>query len=164
MFVREDIQLKASFHVALNGLAGLSRGDRLLDESKAAYGHGVSGTAKVGPPLGSWPGVSKVVNIEVGDLVTHVASASLALRWEASGPGSGLFPALDADITLSTDGEHATVLTLTGVYRPPLGSLGAMLDRAFLSRVATATVKDFLSRLAQAIEEPSADALRIASS
>jgi hypothetical protein len=158
MFVREDVRLEASFDVAGNELASLCRSGRLLNESKAAYGTGVSGAARVGPPHGGRPGVSKLVNIEVGDLVTHAASVSLPLRWEATGPGSGLFPALDADITLSPDGDHATTLTLTGVYRPPLGSLGAMLDRAFLSRVATATIRDFLSRLAKAIADPSADA------
>jgi hypothetical protein len=153
MFVREEIHLEASFDVAQTGLASLRRGCWLLTASQAAYGHGISGTARVGP-AGGWPTVSKLVNIEVGDLITHEASASLPLRWEATGPGSGLFPALDADITLSQD-EHATVLSLTGVYRPPLGTLGAMLDRAFLSRVASATIRDFLSRLANVIADPS---------
>jgi len=154
MFVREEIHLEASFDVAQTGLAGLRRGCWLLNASQAAYGHGISGTARVGP-AGGWPTVSKLVNIEVGDMITHEASASLPLRWEATGPGSGLFPALDADVTLSYDEEHATTLSLTGVYRPPLGTLGAMLDRAFLSRVASATIRDFLSRLANAIADPS---------
>jgi hypothetical protein len=153
MFVREEIRLEASFDVAQTGLASLRRGCWLLNASQAAYGHGISGTARVGP-AGGWPTVSKLVSIEVGDLITHEASASLPLRWEATGPGSGLFPALDADITLSQD-EHATMLSLTGVYRPPLGTLGAMLDRAFLSRVASATIRDFLSRLANVIADPS---------
>jgi hypothetical protein len=34
---------------------------------------------------------------------------------------AGLFPALDADITLTPAGEDATVLRLAGAYRPPLG-------------------------------------------
>jgi hypothetical protein len=46
------------------------------------------------------------------------------LRWEATGPGGRLFPALDADITLTPAGEHATLLGLAGCYRPPLGSWG----------------------------------------
>jgi hypothetical protein len=65
---------------------------------------------------------------------------------------SSLFPALDADITVSPLGAHATMLTLTGVYRPPLGAVGAMLDRAILSRLATATILDFIGRLAEDIE------------
>jgi len=36
----------------------------------------------------------------------------------------GLFPVLDADITLTPAGEQTTRLALAGVYRPPLGRLG----------------------------------------
>ena len=65
-----------------------------------------------------------------------------------------LFPALDADLTLRPAGEQATVLTLVGAYRPPLGGLGAGLDRAILHRVATATIRTFLGRVADAIVRP----------
>jgi len=156
MFVQEEIGLAVSFAVAQNGLAGLRRGGWLLTASQAAYGDGISGTARVGPS-GGWPGVTKLVKVNVGDVVADGSTVRLPLRWEATGPGSGLFPALDADITLSPDGEQATKLTLTGVYRPPLGSLGAVLDRALLSRVANATIRDFLSRLAVAMAMPPAD-------
>jgi hypothetical protein len=36
-------------------------------------------------------------------------------------------------------------------YVPPLGAVGRTIDRALLSRVAEATVKDFLDRVADAI-------------
>jgi len=71
----------------------------------------------------------------------------LTLRWESTGPGGRLFPALDADITLTLAGEHATLLLLAGSCRPTLGSLGAGLDRAILHRAA-ATIRAFLSRVA----------------
>jgi len=71
--------------------------------------------------------------------------------WEADGPGGGLFPALDADITLARVDDQATTLTLTGVYRPPLGSVGAGLDQAIMHRVAVATIRDFLGRIGAAI-------------
>ena len=57
------------------------------------------------------------------------------------GPGSRLFPVLDADLTLTPAAEHAALLTLAGTYRPPLGSLGAGPDRLLLHRVAEATVR-----------------------
>src|SRR5215469_17124170 len=110
MFVREEVHLEAGFAIARDGLAGLRRGGWLLNASRAAYGHGISGTARVGPPRSGWPGVSRLVNIEVGDMVTHEAAASLPLRWEATGPGSGLFPALDADISLGPDERSGTKL------------------------------------------------------
>jgi hypothetical protein len=84
------------------------------------------------------------------DLVMRDDSAVLTLRWEATGPGGRLFPALDADITLTPAGERATLLRLAGSYRPPLGSLGAGLDRAILHRAA-ATIRAFLSRVADSI-------------
>jgi hypothetical protein len=157
MFIREDARLPVGFAAACAGLAGLAHADWLLDASQAAYGEGLTGMTKVGPP-GVWPDLSKLVTIHVGDLALTDDSARLPLRWEAAGPGSGLFPALDADITVTLDGADATVLTLTGVYRPPLGKLGALLDRAVLNRVASATIRDFLGRLGLAIQGVSAAA------
>jgi hypothetical protein len=154
MFVREEARLPVGFGVARTALACLTRGGRLLDESQAAYVDGVTGLARVGPP-GQWSDLSKLVMIHVGDMAVTDASARLPLRWEATGPGSGLFPALDADVTVTAAGDHATILTLTGVYRPPLGRLGVVLDRAVLSRVAAATIRDFVGRLAHAIESAS---------
>lgn len=143
--------MEEGFGVARRCLAELSGGGLLLDASQAAYRDGASGEARVGP-TGAWPGLSKLVTIRVGNVVTSDDGARLPLRWEATGPGGSLFPALDADIVLTPDGEHATSLTLTGVYRPPLGMVGAMLDRGGLSRIAAATVRDFIGRLALAIE------------
>jgi hypothetical protein len=159
MFVRDEARLPVGFALACAGLAGLAQGGWLLDASQAAYSDGVTGMAKVGPP-GAWPDLSKLVMIHVGDVTVTDSSARLPLRWEATGPGSGLFPALDADIMVTPDGDHAALLTLTGVYRPPLGKLGALLDHAILSRVASATIRDFIGRLGLAIQSPSTDAQR----
>jgi hypothetical protein len=154
MFVREEARLPVGFAAACTTLLRLAGGGRLLDASHGAYGDGMSGLAKVGPP-GTWPDLSKLVMIHVGDVVASGDEARLPLRWEATGPGNGLFPALDADVTITPAGDHAAILTLTGVYRPPLGRLGGLLDRAVLSRVAAATIRDFVGRLAQAIEDSS---------
>jgi hypothetical protein len=46
-------------------------------------------------------------------------------------------------------------VALAGVYRPPLGALGQALDRAVLRRVAVATIKGFLARVAaQLADQP----------
>jgi hypothetical protein len=58
---------------------------------------------------------------------------------------------LDADITLISAGEQTTRLALAGSYRPPLGRLGANLDRAILNRVATATIRALLRNVADAL-------------
>jgi len=44
-------------------------------------------------------------------------------------------------------------LQLSGHYRPPLGRAGQALDEALLARVARATVRSLLRRLARALEE-----------
>ena len=94
------------------------------------------------------------VEVHIRKVVARGLSAVLALRWEATGPGSRLFPALDADIWLTPAGEHSTRLSLAGVYRPPLGALGAGLDRAVFYRMADATVRSLLARVADALIRP----------
>ena len=84
--------------------------------------------------------------------------AALSLRWEAAGAGGGLFPVLDADLTLAPYGESATLLALAGVYRPPLGVVGAALDRVVLRRVAQATIGRFVTQVGEAVVKLSAPA------
>jgi len=121
--------------------------------SQGAYGDGLTGLARVGP-LGNVPGMSKLVEVHFLDVVARGESAVLALRWEATGPGSRLFPVLDADISLTPSREDSTRLSLAGVYRPPLGALGAGLDRAVFHKVAHATVRSLLDRVADALIRP----------
>ncbi len=155
MFVREELRLPAEFAATRDRLSAVAHSGTLLTAAQAASdGPGTrdsnTGLTRVGP-LGPVRGLSRVVEVQFGEIVDHQESAQLALRWDVAGPGGGLFPALDADITLARVGELATTLTLTGVYRPPLGSVGAGLDQAILHRVAVATVRDFLSRVGAAI-------------
>jgi len=86
--------------------------------SDDAYRDLESGLARVGP-LGAAPGMSKLVVVRFGDMTVHKDFAVAALRWEATGPGGALFPALDADIKLTPAGDDATVLAISGVDCPP---------------------------------------------
>jgi len=86
--------------------------------------------------------------------VRRDATTTVWLRWEATGPAGGLFPVLDADLLLRPVGLEKTCMTLNGCYRPPLGRLGAGLDRAVLHRVAAATVRALLRGIADALAEP----------
>jgi hypothetical protein len=150
MFVGDELQLGVGFDAARGGLADLARRGLLTSASAEAYGQGLTAVVRVGP-RGSGHGTSKLVRVHFRDLVMRDDSAVLTLRWEAAGPGGRLFPALDADITLIPAGEHATLLRLAGAYRPPLGPVGAGLDRAVLHRVAAATIRAFMSRVADSI-------------
>ncbi len=157
MFVADEVVLGLSLGSAQARLADLAHRGSLTSASQAAYGDGLAGLIRVGP-RGAVRGMSKLVEVRFRDLVTRDDSALLTLRWEATGPGGGLFPALDADITLTPAGEQATRLTLAGSYRPPLAAVGAGLDKAILHRVATATIRSLLSRVTDALADPEAAA------
>lgn len=135
--------MDVGFAVARERLAQLAVGGVLAHPSADVYEHETAGLARVGAA-----GFSKVVRVQVRELACTDRSAGLAIRWEATGPAVGLFPVLDADIRLAPVGADVTVLTMAGVYRPPLGSLGEVLDRAMLHRVALATIRGFVAEVA----------------
>ena len=146
MFVGDEVRLDVSFPVARERLSRLTEDGTVLSTSEDAYGHESAGLARVGIV-----GVSKLVRVQVRELAWTDRVAGFAVRWEASGAGGNLFPVLDADIRLTPAGGDVTLLTMTGAYRPPLGSLGEALDRAILHRVAAATIRSFLTRVAAQI-------------
>jgi hypothetical protein len=155
VFIEDEVLLATGFDAARAGLAKLGSDNALTSASEDAYSEGVTELIRVGP-LGPVPGTSKLVQVRFQHLVTRDGHAGLAVRWEATGPGGSLFPALDADITVTPAGGQAAVLRLAGSYRPPLGRVGTALDMAIMHRVATATIRTFLDRLAAAIAGPPA--------
>lgn len=155
MFVHAELSVAAGFQAAVARLATLPHEGWLTQASADAYDSGLTGLARVGP-RGDVRGMSKLVRVYARDLRTRDHDAVLTLRWEATGVSGVLFPALDADITLSRAGQDTSLLTLDGAYRPPLAALGAGLDRVILHRVATPTVKSLLSQIAESISETSA--------
>ncbi|MBV8432387.1 MAG: hypothetical protein JO244_14570 [Solirubrobacterales bacterium] len=140
------MELDVSFAIARERLMQLAGSGLLHRVSEDAYDLGTEGLARVGIP-----GLSKLVRVRARDLAVAQESVGLAIRWEATGPGGGLFPVLDADMRLVRSGERAVVLTMSGVYRPPLGAVGQALDRAILHRVAAATIRDFVAQVAAGI-------------
>jgi hypothetical protein len=150
VFVGSEVQLDVSFDAARARLLSLLRGRTLPTASQEAYSEGVASLARVGP-MGPGLGRSRLVEVKFQEPVTHDDSVLVPLRWEAIGPGGGLFPALDADLSLAPAGDGTAVLRLAAAYRPPLGALGARLDRVILYRVATATVQEFLGHVGDAI-------------
>jgi hypothetical protein len=144
MFVGDEVRLDTGFAVARERLLRLGEGDALLATSAGAYGPGLT---RVGVA-----GASKLVWVHARVLSWTNISAVLALRWEAIGPDGGLFPVLDADLTLTAAGAGA-MLTLAGAYRPPLGPLDQAPDRAILNRVAATTIRNFLLEVAAQLDD-----------
>lgn len=131
-------------------LARLLYGGWLRQASDDAYRRSADDLLRVGP-LGERPGTSRLVRVRFTDPAYRDEEMRIGLRWEAVGVTGALFPALDADISLSPYGERTRV-GMTGTYRPPLGALGAGLDRLGLRKVAAATIAAFLTRLCEALD------------
>jgi hypothetical protein len=151
MFVSDQRVLTVGIGAARARLAHLVDGGWLGGASQAVYQGGMDHLIRVGP-VGDLPGASRLVRVQFLDPVERDDSATIGMRWEAIGVTSGLFPVLDANITLTAEGGEATQMTLTAVYRPPLGALGAGLDRVVLHKVATATVRSLMTSMARAME------------
>jgi len=148
VFVADQALLGVSFSTAHARLAELTRDGSLVTASRDAYHDGVAGLVQPEPP--GPPVEVGLAGVRLRDLLLRDGHAVLALRWETFGPGGVLFPALDADLTLTPSGPDITLLRLDGAYRMPPGPLGGLND-ATAHSVATATIKAFVSRIADAI-------------
>jgi len=155
VFIGAEVRLGVGFNAAQARMANLTRGGLLRRACDDAYHDLGAGLARVGP-LGAAPGLSRLVTVRFTDMAVHEDFAIVAIRWEATGPGGALFPALDADLRLTPAGDRATVLAVWGVYRPPLGGLGAGLDRAIMHQVAQATIRTFTHHIGSALVHPAA--------
>jgi hypothetical protein len=149
MFVRAAMRLGVGFAAARPTLARLAASSLLFSVCEAAYGQGMTALAADGPS-DAGRRISGLAAVYARNQAGHGDAAGLALRWEAIGPDGEPFPALDADLTLSPDGDHAGALTLAGVYRPPPGS-GSGHDQASWGRAADTSVQAFLGRVAEAM-------------
>ena len=133
MFVVHDVLLDVAFGVARPRLVSLASSPALVDASRAAYEEGLTSLIGTGPTLAEAAG-PRLARVKFLPPVDRPGTTTVGLRWEASGAATGLFPVLDADITLAVASEHTTTLTLSGVYRPV--SDGAALNGAALNGAA----------------------------
>ena len=153
MFITQNLIVDTGFDAARARLAQLIDGGKLTDMSREVYEGAIPGLMRVGP-FGDASGISKLVQVRLIGPVWRDGTWTVWLRWEATGATRGLFPVLDADLTLVAEGTDKTRVMLNGCYRPPLGRLGAGLDRAVLHRVASATIRALLRSVAGELTEP----------
>jgi hypothetical protein len=153
MFIGAEVQLDLGFDAVRARLAYLVRGGLLPRASGGVYDEWQACLAQVGPWVTA-PGMCKLVQVLVRDMVTHADCVTWTMRWEVTGPGGSLFPALDADIKLTPAGAGATTLAVCGAYRPQPGVLGAGLDRAIMHQAAEVMIQSFTIHIRMAIMHP----------
>jgi hypothetical protein len=151
MFAQHEVTLGVDFGTARDKLSVLMQGDWLDSVSRDAYTEGLAGQIRVGP-LGRVPGMSKLVQVSLLEPVPHDDVVIVPLRWEATGRMGRLFPVLDANLLLSDGPDGRAVLRFAGVYRPPLAGVGEEVDQLVMNRVATATVRSLLRRIAAPLD------------
>lgn len=144
MFIEYSTRVKAGLAEVEKSLDAI-RGN-LEEWADVAYREGEQLRARVGPSAS----VAREVKLEIGIAEIHAYGLVYPVQWTAA-EAALLFPDLTADLILSSRGHHETELTLKGTYQPPLGTLGKLADRTLLHRVAEATVKDWMDRLAAAL-------------
>jgi hypothetical protein len=153
MFIAEQVGLEISVAAAAARLSNLISDSSLVQASHEAW---TEGHARVGPIPGLW----KLVTVRYLEPAQQGTTTTVGVRWEATGIAGRAFPVLDANLTLTPDQQQAAILSLHGTYRPPGGQIGAELDRAVLHHLAQATLRSFLTRVADAIAHPARSANR----
>ncbi|HKZ75116.1 MAG TPA: hypothetical protein VJ259_00480 [Actinomycetota bacterium] len=106
--------------------------------------------AEVGFDVDASRRVDREVEIQIGEPYVIPSKTMLPIAWRATA-AERIFPQLEADIEIAALGASRTQLSISARYRPPLGPVGRVLDKALLHRVAEATVKDFLDRVGERI-------------
>jgi hypothetical protein len=153
MFASHEITLDASYDVVSGRMAHLINWGALHGVSEAVYEGGLEAIVRVGP-FGGTRGLSKLVRVRALGPVHRHGTTRISLRWEATGLAGELFPVLDAELTLAPSAADRCRIELIGSYRAPLGRAGAALDRAFMGRIADATIRSLLERVATAVSDP----------
>jgi hypothetical protein len=92
--------------------------------------------------------IHKRVTVELGEPETKGEWTNVPISWKATFPEQ-LFPVLVGRLELVPVEKNLTRLTVSGMYVPPLGRLGALIDDAIMHSVAEATVREVTESIAQ---------------
>jgi hypothetical protein len=151
MFIGDEVRAEASPAAAAARLATLARGSSLTQASHAAWDTATASASHRSPS----PRLPRLTQVHSQGPVQRAAAAVLTLRWEVAAQGGRPFPALDADITLVPDGEHAVLVRLTGVCRQLPGTRPG---QPAAQTIAADAIRTLLTRIAGAVSDPAAPA------
>jgi hypothetical protein len=92
--------------------------------------------------------VHKKVAVELGQPERKGDWTQVPISWKATFP-ERLFPVLFGHLELVPVDREITRLTVSGMYEPPLGKLGELIDDAVMHGVAEATVREVAESIAR---------------
>src|SRR6266705_3437880 len=118
MFVTEETTLGLPLGRAVAQLGSAIESGWFGEVSDHAYAAGLAVLTRAGPP-GDVRGLAKTGQVRLSGPRERVTGVAYALRWVATGPAGGLFPALDADMSLTRVDASRTRLAIIACYRPP---------------------------------------------
>ena len=151
VFVEAQTSIELPFDTAVQALCDAMADGGLVAESRRAAADGLVFVMPVGPRGSQIPANEVMVQLLSGSYRDQ--TFVVPLRWEATGHSGRLFPALDASIELTGgDQPQTSRLSIIGRYEPPLSKLGEALDRAVMSRVASATINALVRETANRLE------------
>lgn len=148
MFLRFYVDLDVPFEQAEASLLGAPE-DWVPGLLRDAEGRGHELLGEVGFAVEERR-IDREVKIAVGMPYRSGAATRVPLTWRATSVGR-LFPQLEGDIEVARLGPNRSQVSMDARYRPPLALVGRALDRVLLHRVAEATIKDFVDRVAERI-------------
>lgn len=151
---RQAIFLEDSIDLPLRPAAIEGRflvgGSWMAPFANSAEDEGATLRMRLGPVWGRGR-IAREVRVRIVGTRYRGEASVMSLTWEdAQRPG--LFPVLDGDLELSPLGTESCRLRLSATYSPPLGDIGADLDRALLRHVAQSTVRSFLRQVATSLQ------------
>ncbi len=149
MFVTEESALGLPIGWAVAQLGSTIESGWFHEISDQAYAAGLAVLAQAVPPA-DVDGPPKSLRVRLSGPRERMTGVAYALRWEARGPAGGLFPALDADLSLIRVDAIRTRLAIVACYRP---QPGLQLDRPLLSRAAQMTLQSVVDGLVREIKQ-----------
>jgi hypothetical protein len=138
MYIQHSVHIQRPVSECADVLARGSRTwfPRLRADSKTEVGLRVAGVS-----------VRKRVTVELGEPAQHGDWTDVPISWKATFPAR-LFPVLTGRLELAPVDPTETRLTVSGMYEPPLGRLGNLIDDTLMHNVAEATVRELSEEIA----------------
>jgi hypothetical protein len=149
MFVRTFVEIEAPY-AAVDAALTSDAKEWLPALASSAGDGGERRMAEVG--FGKAMRVGRHVVVTMGEPARLEFKTLQPISWHPA-HAEALLPAMDAEIEVAPMGAAHTQLAMTARYTPPFGMVGRVADRALLHRVAEATIKDFVERVAASLEE-----------